>query len=234
MDNAVTTCSDLGPGIHGKPFVEWNGGGGRRGNEWLGYCPHGVRKMLPFASWRSLFNRKTYFFHGIGPTLLSSSKPWSTTRGGLPMNIRSSFEPPTRRPRSSFARRTGTGRMTAMFLPSRPPRGSESTCRMETACALKRLTTRCTRSAFRAPQSTASSAHSTPSLGIGWFGARTLVAIPPMQTPTWVTGPISNGHTTLSLTRTHLPSSLPLARAASVSSRFIMVFTGMLGAEASS
>lgn len=29
-------------GIHGLPFIEWDNAGARRGNGWLGYCPHGV------------------------------------------------------------------------------------------------------------------------------------------------------------------------------------------------
>lgn len=29
-------------GIHGKPYVEWNGAGPRRATDWQGYCPHGV------------------------------------------------------------------------------------------------------------------------------------------------------------------------------------------------
>lgn len=28
-------------GIHGRPFMEWGHTGGRKGNDWLGYCPHG-------------------------------------------------------------------------------------------------------------------------------------------------------------------------------------------------
>ncbi|KAF4124362.1 tyrosinase [Geosmithia morbida] len=32
-------------GIHGKPFIEYNGGGEQRvgTDKWRGYCPHGVR-----------------------------------------------------------------------------------------------------------------------------------------------------------------------------------------------
>ncbi|RSL69213.1 hypothetical protein CEP54_002372 [Fusarium duplospermum] len=33
-------------GIHGKPFIQWNGGGGRNGNGWPGYCPHGESLFL--------------------------------------------------------------------------------------------------------------------------------------------------------------------------------------------
>ncbi|KAF5682087.1 tyrosinase precursor [Fusarium circinatum] len=33
-------------GIHGKPFIQWNGGGGRSGNGWPGYCPHGESIFL--------------------------------------------------------------------------------------------------------------------------------------------------------------------------------------------
>ncbi|KAF4987692.1 hypothetical protein FGRMN_10218 [Fusarium graminum] len=33
-------------GIHGKPFIQWNGGGGRAGNGWPGYCPHGESIFL--------------------------------------------------------------------------------------------------------------------------------------------------------------------------------------------
>ncbi|KAG8360958.1 hypothetical protein FVEN_g1567 [Fusarium venenatum] len=33
-------------GIHGKPFIQWNGGGGRNGNGWPGYCPHGESIFL--------------------------------------------------------------------------------------------------------------------------------------------------------------------------------------------
>ncbi|KAG5663138.1 hypothetical protein KAF25_001074 [Fusarium avenaceum] len=33
-------------GIHGKPFIQWNGGGGRSGNGWPGYCPHGESLFL--------------------------------------------------------------------------------------------------------------------------------------------------------------------------------------------
>ncbi|KAF4455556.1 hypothetical protein F53441_2164 [Fusarium austroafricanum] len=33
-------------GIHGKPFIQWNGGGGRAGNGWAGYCPHGESIFL--------------------------------------------------------------------------------------------------------------------------------------------------------------------------------------------
>ena len=28
-------------GIHSRPFMEWGHTGGRKGNDWLGYCPHG-------------------------------------------------------------------------------------------------------------------------------------------------------------------------------------------------
>ncbi|KAI9159091.1 Tyrosinase [Paramyrothecium foliicola] len=33
-------------GIHGKPYVEWNGAGKRNSNGWLGYCPHGEKLFL--------------------------------------------------------------------------------------------------------------------------------------------------------------------------------------------
>ncbi|KAF5008467.1 hypothetical protein FDECE_5256 [Fusarium decemcellulare] len=33
-------------GIHGKPFIQWNGGGARSGNGWPGYCPHGESLFL--------------------------------------------------------------------------------------------------------------------------------------------------------------------------------------------
>ncbi|KAI5467725.1 hypothetical protein BGZ63DRAFT_345976 [Mariannaea sp. PMI_226] len=33
-------------GIHGKPFIEWDGSGGRRSDGWQGYCPHGERIFL--------------------------------------------------------------------------------------------------------------------------------------------------------------------------------------------
>ncbi|KAM5348724.1 hypothetical protein ACJ41O_008547 [Fusarium nematophilum] len=33
-------------GIHGKPFIQWNGGGARAGNGWPGYCPHGESLFL--------------------------------------------------------------------------------------------------------------------------------------------------------------------------------------------
>lgn len=29
-------------GIHGKPYIEWNGGGSKKATGWEGYCPHGV------------------------------------------------------------------------------------------------------------------------------------------------------------------------------------------------
>ncbi|KND89565.1 Tyrosinase [Tolypocladium ophioglossoides CBS 100239] len=35
-------------GIHGRPFVEWNGTGGQQSTGWAGYCPHGEPL---FASW---------------------------------------------------------------------------------------------------------------------------------------------------------------------------------------
>ena len=33
-------------GIHGKPFIEWNGAGKLLTDGWPGYCPHGVRVFL--------------------------------------------------------------------------------------------------------------------------------------------------------------------------------------------
>ncbi|UNI23818.1 Tyrosinase [Purpureocillium takamizusanense] len=35
-------------GIHGRPFVEWNGTGGQQTTGWAGYCPHGEKL---FISW---------------------------------------------------------------------------------------------------------------------------------------------------------------------------------------
>lgn len=29
-------------GIHGRPYVQWNGAGARNTDGWAGYCPHGV------------------------------------------------------------------------------------------------------------------------------------------------------------------------------------------------
>lgn len=33
-------------GIHGKPYVEWNGAGKSTSNGWMGYCPHGENLFL--------------------------------------------------------------------------------------------------------------------------------------------------------------------------------------------
>ncbi|KAK7432037.1 hypothetical protein QQZ08_001327 [Neonectria magnoliae] len=35
-------------GIHGKPYIEWNGAGKRTSNGWQGYCPHGENLFLPW------------------------------------------------------------------------------------------------------------------------------------------------------------------------------------------
>ncbi|KAH7144288.1 tyrosinase [Dactylonectria estremocensis] len=35
-------------GIHGKPYVEWNGAGAETSNGWEGYCPHGENLFLPW------------------------------------------------------------------------------------------------------------------------------------------------------------------------------------------
>ncbi|KFA71768.1 hypothetical protein S40288_08752 [Stachybotrys chartarum IBT 40288] len=35
-------------GIHGRPYVEWNGGGSKISNGWQGYCPHGENLFLPW------------------------------------------------------------------------------------------------------------------------------------------------------------------------------------------
>ncbi|KAH7009810.1 tyrosinase [Ilyonectria destructans] len=35
-------------GIHGKPYVEWNGAGKSTSNGWMGYCPHGENLFLPW------------------------------------------------------------------------------------------------------------------------------------------------------------------------------------------
>ncbi|KAH7312343.1 hypothetical protein B0I35DRAFT_356410 [Stachybotrys elegans] len=35
-------------GIHGRPYREWNGGGSRRSDGWLGYCPHMEPLFLPW------------------------------------------------------------------------------------------------------------------------------------------------------------------------------------------
>ncbi|KAJ6445260.1 endonuclease/exonuclease/phosphatase family [Purpureocillium lavendulum] len=35
-------------GIHGRPFIEWNGTGGQQTSGWAGYCPHGEEL---FVSW---------------------------------------------------------------------------------------------------------------------------------------------------------------------------------------
>ncbi|KAF7556469.1 hypothetical protein G7Z17_g1391 [Cylindrodendrum hubeiense] len=35
-------------GIHGKPYVEWNGAGSSTSNGWQGYCPHGENLFLPW------------------------------------------------------------------------------------------------------------------------------------------------------------------------------------------
>ncbi|KAH7311503.1 tyrosinase [Stachybotrys elegans] len=33
-------------GIHGRPYIEWNGAGKRTSDGWLGYCPHGENLFL--------------------------------------------------------------------------------------------------------------------------------------------------------------------------------------------
>ncbi|KAK5987831.1 Tyrosinase [Cladobotryum mycophilum] len=49
---SVTDSDPLGffqiAGIHGQPYVEWNKTGGRQGDGWLGYCPHGEQI---FVTW---------------------------------------------------------------------------------------------------------------------------------------------------------------------------------------
>lgn len=45
--NPYTQDADIRPGIHGKPFVEWNGAGNRIDGDWQGYCPHGVGDTAP-------------------------------------------------------------------------------------------------------------------------------------------------------------------------------------------
>ncbi|KAK7417453.1 hypothetical protein QQX98_004573 [Neonectria punicea] len=35
-------------GIHGRPYVEWNGAGKETSNGWEGYCPHGENLFLPW------------------------------------------------------------------------------------------------------------------------------------------------------------------------------------------
>jgi hypothetical protein len=34
----LTRCA----AIHGMPWAQWDNAGYRRGDRWLGYCPHGV------------------------------------------------------------------------------------------------------------------------------------------------------------------------------------------------
>lgn len=49
----IVRCLTLFPGIHGKPYVEWNGAGKSTSNGWMGYCPHGVSTLaLPLVQQR--------------------------------------------------------------------------------------------------------------------------------------------------------------------------------------
>lgn len=58
-------------GIHGKPYIQWNGAGPQRAssNDWLGYCPHGVSpgSQMVIDSIDKV-DRKTYSSHGIDHT----------------------------------------------------------------------------------------------------------------------------------------------------------------------